>query len=192
MTILICITFWIITFVKWSFCKCWGICHNFTQVLLWKPVIFVPLLFHLEKNILNSLLTNTITLVKYLRSFELQQIKKQVSKWALDSAIILSLSLFHICDFQGFLSWFVYVNVFSSCRDMLSDEQVVYFRRNSVIFRPLYWFSKISWIQMTSLSRKLSAEKNFTKYFIILPKIWTLIFYHFFPHFSKIDFAMEW
>ena len=28
--------------------------------------------------------------------------KKKVPKWALDSAIILSLSLFHFYDFQGF------------------------------------------------------------------------------------------
>ena len=46
--------------------------------------------------------------------------KWQVSKWALDSAIVLSLSLFHFYHFQGFYHSFVYVNVFLSCRDILS------------------------------------------------------------------------
>ena len=51
-------------------------CHIFTQVLLWKLVIFVPLLFHLKKDRLNTyVLTNIITFVKYLKSFEVQQIK---------------------------------------------------------------------------------------------------------------------
>ena len=62
----------------------------------------MPLLFHFEKNRLNTLLTKIIILVKYLRSFEMRQIKKQAPKLALDSAIILSLSLFHFYDFLGF------------------------------------------------------------------------------------------
>ena len=86
--------------------------HIFTQVLLWKLVIFVPLLFHLKKDRLNTyVLTNIITFVKYLKSFEVQQIKHKVSDCTLDDAIILSLFLFH----------FVYFNVFSSFRDTLSQ-----------------------------------------------------------------------
>ena len=36
------------------------------------------------------------------------------------------------------------------------------------------------WLQMTSLSWKLSAEEIFTKYFIIPPNLWTLLFYLYF------------
>ena len=43
-------------------------------------VIFVSLVFHLKRNRLNTLLTNTITLVKYLRSFEMQHIEQQLYK----------------------------------------------------------------------------------------------------------------
>ena len=39
---------------------------------------------------------------------------------------------------------------------------VVFFRRNSVTFQPVYWFWKIFWLQMIYLSWKLSAEGNFT------------------------------
>ena len=57
----------------------WHLLSNllyFTQVLLLKLVIFVPLLFHLKKDRLNTYsLTNTITFVKYLKSLEVQQIK---------------------------------------------------------------------------------------------------------------------
>ena len=41
-------------------------------------VVFVSLVFHLKRNRLNTLLTNTITLVKYLRSFEMQHIEQQL------------------------------------------------------------------------------------------------------------------
>ena len=58
--------------------------------------------------------------VKYLKGFEMQQRKKQVSEWALDNAIILSLPLFVFYDFQGIYHTFVYVNMFPSCRDTLS------------------------------------------------------------------------
>ena len=39
---------------------------------------------------------------------------------------------------------------------------VVFFRRNSFTFQPVYWFWKIFWLQMIYLSWKLSAEGNFT------------------------------
>ena len=86
----------------------------------WKLVIFVPLHFHWIKNRLNASLTNKITLVKCLRSFEVQEIKWQLCKWVIDSAMILSQSLFHFYDFQLFYHSFIYVNVFSSCSDTLS------------------------------------------------------------------------
>ena len=41
--------------------------HNFNQVLLQKLFIFVQLLFYLKKNRLNTLLTNTITLVEVFK-----------------------------------------------------------------------------------------------------------------------------
>ena len=56
---------------------------------------------------------------------------------------------------------------------------MVFFRRKSVIYQPLYWFWKFFWLQLTSLSRKSSPEKDFTKYFIIPPKLWTLHVYFF-------------
>ena len=43
-------------------------------------VIFVSLVFHLKRNRLHTLLTNTITLVKYLRSSEMQHIEQQLYK----------------------------------------------------------------------------------------------------------------
>ena len=72
--------------------------------------------------------------------------KWQISKWALDSAIVSSMSLFHFYHFQGFYHSFVYVNVFLSCRYILSYlivPKVVFLRRNSVVFWPTYWFWKI-------------------------------------------------
>ena len=53
-----------------------------------------------------------MTFVKCLKSVEVQQIDWQVSKWTLDSAIVLSLSLFHFYNFQGFYDSFAYINAF--------------------------------------------------------------------------------
>ena len=192
LTDLVFITFWIITFVKWSFSKFWGICHNFTQVLLWKHVIFVLLLFHLKKNRLKTLLTNTTILVKYLRSFEVQPIKYQVSKWALDNAIILSLSLFDFYGFHGFYHSFVYDNIFSSCRDTLGHllvsekyfvlgETMLYFDQ----FTDFERFPNSEWrlyhknyLQKNILQNILSSHQKFGRYFL--------------NFFWKIDFAVEW
>ena len=108
------------TFVKLSFNKFYGICNNFTHNFSMKTCYFVPLHFHWIKNRLNASLTNKITLVKCLRSFEVQEMKWQLCKWVIDSAMILSQSLFHFYDIQLFYHSFIYVNVFSSCSDTLS------------------------------------------------------------------------
>ena len=73
--------------------------------------------------------------------------KLQVSECVLDSAIVLSLSLFFSHDFQGFYHSFIYVNVFSSCRRrpshlemslMLNHLRIVFSRRKGFVFRPVY------------------------------------------------------
>ena len=107
-----------------------------------------------------------MTFVKYLWSFEVQQINWQVSKWAFDSAIILSLSLFHFHNFQRFYDNFVYIIAFSSCRDTLSHwylEISIFQEKQSYILTNLLILKDL-WLQMTFLSCKLSAENNFTKY----------------------------
>ena len=62
---------------------------------------------------------------------------------------------------------------------------VVFFRRNSVTFQPVYWFWKIFWLQMIYLSWKLSAEGNFTcKIFYQPTKTLYLTFSSLFPFFE--------
>ena len=46
------------TFVKWTLSNFLVIFYIFTQVLVWKLAIFVPLIFHLKKDIIDYLFIN--------------------------------------------------------------------------------------------------------------------------------------
>ena len=64
----------------------------------------------------------------------------------------------------------------------------MFYRWNSVIFRVIYWFWIISWLQMTSLSWKLSAAKNYQN-ILSSHKNVCRCFFIFLPSFSKDQFC---
>ena len=81
----------------------------------------ITITFSLEKEQIKYLFINKHNYIyEVFQKLRSATNKWQVSKWALDSPIVLSLSLFHFYHFQGFYLSFVYVNVFLSCRDTLS------------------------------------------------------------------------
>ena len=106
-----------------------------------------------------------MTFVKCLKSVEVQQINWQFSKWTLDSAIVLSLSLFHFYNFQGFCDSFAYINAFSSCTDTLSHwclESIFQEKQRYILTSLLILKDFLT--PNDSLPWKISAENNFTKY----------------------------
>ena len=110
---LIFLILWIIAYVKWFFSKLLAICYIFTQLFLWKHVVFIQFLFHLKKAWNTYLLTTTIKSENPLKSIE-------DSEYTLNSAIILSLSLLLFCNFQRLTQSFAYVNMFWSSGNTLS------------------------------------------------------------------------
>ena len=155
---LIFLILWIIAYVKWFFSKLLAICYIFTQLFLWKHVVFIQFLFHLKKAWNTYLLTTTIKSENPLKSIE-------DSEYTLNSAIILSLSLLLFCNFQRLTQSFAYVNMFWSSGNTLShlikwcqesstfQEKKCYIMTNLQILNGFFLF--FFWLQMTSSILKI-------------------------------------
>ena len=110
---------------------------------------FCAFIFSSEKDQIKYIFINkNYNICEVFKSFGVQKINQQVSKRALDSAMILSMFLFYFCNFQGIYDSFVYINVFSTCTDTLSHqrlESVQYVSREKMLyFEQLTDFEKFS------------------------------------------------
>ena len=163
---LIFLILWIIAYVKWFFSKLLAICYIFTQLFLWKHVVFIQFLFHLKKAWNTYLLTTTIKSENPLKSIE-------DSEYTLNSAIILSLSLLLFCNFQRLAQSFAYVNMFWSSRNTLShlikwcqesstfQEKKCYIMTNLQILNVFFlFFFDFKWL-LLSWKLSLLLQKKF-------------------------------
>ena len=163
---LIFLILWIIAYVKWFFSKLLAICYIFTQLFLWKHVVFIQFLFHLKKAWNTYLLTTTIKSENPLKSIE-------DSEYTLNSAIILSLSLLLFCNFQRLTQSFAYVNMFWSSGNTLShlikwcqesstfQEKKCYIMTNLQILNVFFlFFFDFKWL-LLSWKLSLLLQKKF-------------------------------